>query len=156
MIYMYASRFTEEPSEKEKEEMDTLEAIASGEASEDNDADLAALKSESVTFEWNLGSKEGIRAATDDAIALLRKYNANIPEDDTKAKQKVGPVLLAHKKEKPEDIVAALWKEVGKQVSKEQKEVKDKALEKVTKVDANAGLVGAFKELAELYAKEGT
>lgn len=150
-----ASRFTEEPSEKEKEEMDKLEAIASGEDTEDSNGDLANMKKESASFEWNLSSKDGIRSATEDAIALLKKYNASLPEDETKAKQKVGPVLLAHKREKPEDIVAALWKEVGKKVSKEEKDEKDKALEKTTNVDANAKLVAAFQELSEFYAKEG-
>ena len=135
--------------------MDKLEANASGEGTDDSNGNLASMQAESAGFDWNLSSKEGIRSATDDAIALLKKYNAKLPEDATKAKQKVGPVLLAHKREKPEDIVAALWKEVGKQVTKEEKAEKDKALAKVTKVDANAGLVAAFQELSELYAKEG-
>lgn len=136
--------------------MDKLEAIASGEEVADSNGEVSGLKNESTTLEWNLSSKGGIRSATDDAIALLRKYNANIPEDDTKAKQKVGPLLLAHKNERPEDVVAALWKEFGKQVTKEEQEVKDKALEQVTNVPANAGLLAAFKELSDLYAKEGT
>lgn len=152
----HSSRFTEEPSEDEKEEMDKLEAIASGEDVENSSGDLSKLKSESAALDWNLGSKVGIRSATEDAIALLKKYDANLPEDDAKAKQKVGPLLLAHKNEKPEEIVAALWKEIGKKASEHEKEVKNQALEKVTKVAANTGLVSAFKELSDLYSKEGT
>lgn len=153
---MFSFRFTEEPSEEEKEEMDKLEANASGEGTEDSNGDLANLKNEAAKLEWNLSSKVGIRSATEDAVALLKKYNAKIPEDATKAKQKVGPVLLAHKQEKVEDIFAALWKELGKKVSQEEQAEKDKTFQQVTKVDANAGLVAAFKELSELYAKEGT
>ncbi|GAX18573.1 hypothetical protein FisN_10Hh226 [Fistulifera solaris] len=146
--------FTEEPSEEEKEKMDKLEADATGEGTDDSNGDLAGMKKEAASLEWNLSSKEGIRSATEDAIALLKKYNAKLPEDATKAKQKIGPVILAHKRETPEDIIATLWKEVGKQLSNEEKEQKDKALEKTTKVDANAKLVAAFQELSEYYSKE--
>jgi hypothetical protein len=135
--------------------MDKLEADASGEGTDDSNGDLANMKKESSSFDWHLSSKEGIRSATEDAIALLQKYNAKLPEDATKAKQKIAPVILAHKQESPEEIIAALWKEVGKQMSQEAKERKAKALETTTKVDANAKLVAAFQELSEYYTKEG-
>jgi hypothetical protein len=164
-------RYAVEPSESEKEEMDRLEQDATGEGgvtsrdgSGGGDA-VAALQQAAAKLlatNWTLTSKQGLRAATDDLIKILRSSSSefptvDIPADDVAAKQRIGPLLVRHRDLSAADMIPIIVNEFGFAQDKKEKAAKrEAAVSASLKNPANGPLVAALQELAELYFKEGS
>lgn len=165
--------FTSEPSEAEAEEMDRLDAEAKGEdggagvagagaaATQDSD-DVAQLQTAASTLDWNLTSREGLRAAAKDMVQLLHDHHSvggggktvDLPPDA--AVQKIGQLIAVNKKKTAADLIPIIVSQFGFVQDKQKKaELKQAAIETIVKHPANAALVAAFQELGELYFKSG-
>jgi len=146
-----------EPSEDENEEMDRLDAEATGTGtSETAKQETSLLEQDAAKLDWNLKSKQGIRTATEELMQLLRKHAVDIPADDGQAKQRIGPILAANRDQSPVQVVQAVVKEFGLATEKKAKaEKKQEVVSSMIQNPANAAMLTAFQELADLYYKEG-
>lgn len=139
--------------------MDRITAEAKGEiapaASQD---DLEKLTAKAEEFEWVLTSRDGLKAATKAMVTLLQEHDGektiDLPEDGVQ--QKVGQIIAANRSLSAAEIVPVIIQEFGfvedKQAASEKKEA---AIKTITKTSANAAIVKAFQELADLYFKSG-
>ena len=85
-MYIEKKRFTEEPTEEEKEALDREEAEARGEeftgsggkpGSNDKVIDQYIELSKKVIQTWNLTNRDGLRKAADDIITVLSSTDDN-------------------------------------------------------------------------------
>jgi len=140
--------------------MDRLDAEAKGESEPTAPKDdLEQLTAAAEKFEWNLKSRDGLKAATTAMVTLLQDHDGkkkiDMPADNT-AQQKVGQIIAANRDKSAAEIIPLIIQEFGfvedKQAAAEKKEA---AIATITKHSANAALVKAFQELADLYFKSG-
>lgn len=145
--------------------MDKLIETAKGEgtAVDESDKDVARLiKAASKKIKkWNLSSKDGLRAAAKDLIDVFREEESSgktvdLPEDEADAMRKVGPILLREKSLSVAEMIPIIIKEFGfVQDKKEKAAKKEAAIEGLVKNARNAPVIAAFRELGDLYFKEG-
>ena len=141
--------------------MDRLEEIAKGGGpTEGADEAEHYLKNAVKGLEWNLGSRPGLRAAAQGLVDILKNQlddatKLAIPDDDKELLKKVGAFVTANKDKSAEDLVPHLIEHFGLKHAKAKKlAAKQEAVGKEVHCEANGGLVSAFQELMELYAKE--
>jgi hypothetical protein len=172
MNFMCVCRYTEEPSEEAKAEMDrrTEEAAQNAEAgvgSSDPGAatsvsdDKAKLlkEAEGLAEQWNLGSKKGLQSASESICRILTNYtgkHVDLPQDEKKAKMEVGKIILENKDKTPSEVMEAVIKKFGfAELKAEIEKKREEVVESACKNPSNAALVLAFHELSQLYYKEG-
>jgi Helix-hairpin-helix domain len=161
---LHHDRFTQEPTEQEKEEMDKIEEAAQGGGGSsavdvDNDPAVAALVKKANKLEWQLTSKDGLKKAANDLLNLFQNHKGkhlDLPDDEGAARMKIGTAIAQNRDLSAGDMVKHLVKELGFVEAKAELAMKkETALESAVKEPQNAGIVAAFQELAELYYKEG-
>jgi hypothetical protein len=160
LVHLFC-RYSEEPTEEEKAEMDRLIDEASGkeDSSAANSDDVAKLVKAASKLEWKLGNRKDLKTSTGGMVDLLLEHDGkkvDIPQDRQEAIKKVGPVIVANRELSAPEVIPVIVKEFGFLEDKKQKAAKkESAIEKTTKNLNNSGIVGAFQELSELYFKEG-
>jgi hypothetical protein len=155
------NRYTEEPTDEEKEAMDHMEESAQqgGAVDVESDPDVNKLVNNAAKLTWDLHSKDGMKKAASDLIQLFHNHKGkhlDLPDDAGAARMKVGTALAQHRDLSAGEMVKLLVQEVGFCESKaERSALKEAALESAMREPKNASLVAAFQELAALYFKEG-
>lgn len=147
-----------EPTEQENEEIQRLLDEASGDASAPAEGDVEALQKAASKLEWKLTNKAGLRKAATDLVEVLQNHpkKLDLPDGDDDARKKVGAFIQIHRDKTIDEFIPLVVKEFGFQDDKEAKAAKKgAAIEGVCKCAANASVVAALHELAELYSKEG-
>lgn len=146
----------EQPTEKENEEMDRLDAQARGEGGEAvAEGDLAKFQEQIKSIEWDVDSRTGIRKTAESVVKLLQDFEPKVDLPDEPL-PKVGALIQSNKDKSPEELAKILLDDYGfvetKQAAAEKKEA---AAEEAVQCAANTSLVVAFNELADLYFAEG-
>lgn len=144
--------------------MDRLDAEAKGEepsamaGAADSD-DVSQLKDAAAKLDWILTSREGLRTAAKDMVLLLQEHpgkKVDLPEDPQAQQQKVGQLIAVNKDKSAAELISLIVTQFGFVEDKQKKaDQKQAAIQTIVKNPANASLVAAFQELAELYFKSG-
>jgi hypothetical protein len=152
-------RYSSEPSDKEKEEMQAMIDELTEENTAASEKDVALLQKAASTLEWNLASKTGLKTAVGAVLALLQNHagkTVDLPSEEGQARQKVGQIVAMHRDKTVEEVIPLLVKELGFREDKAAKAAKkEAAVGSVTAHPANGPAIAALKELGELYFKEG-
>lgn len=164
-------RYTEEPTEEQKAEMDRLAeeatqnaeagggSLDAGAASAVSDDKAQLVKEAEGLAEWSLASKKGLQAASEAICRILKNYttkHVDLPQDDKRAKMEVGKIILENKDKTSGEIMEAVIKKFGfAEVKAEIEKKRGEVVEHACKNVKNAPLVMAFHELSQLYYKEG-
>ena len=133
--------------------MEQQEARAKGEDVDTKveSKEVEAILSEAAKIDWDISSRAAIRDSVKALAEILVKHGLDDP-----SQEKVGGVVSANREQSLDTIVKECVKQFGYAAQKAKKAAKKKEnTEKAVKCKANANIVGAFKELAELYAKTG-
>jgi Helix-hairpin-helix domain len=174
---------TVEPTEEEKEEMDRIDTEAKnggpvattkksrsgikGEDDDDDEDDLAKLQRAAAALTWNLASREGLRTAAADMLALLQNHagprTIDLPVDDDHPDTvaitvlpKIGQAIATNRTLTAAEIVPLLIEQFGFKEDKQRKaSMKQAALATIVACPENSALVSAFVELSDLYFKTG-
>ena len=152
--------YEDEPTEAQKEEMDRLEEQASSTNQANPEAVDLVVRNVSqrmtTTTSWKLDSKASLRETVSNLVQILQDSGVSLPSDPTDASRKIGSMLIPIKHLPKEEIVKQLVQDLGFAQQKEaQAEQQKEAAKQAMACPANAAVVAAFQELAELYFKEG-
>jgi len=155
-----ANRYSEEPNDKQKAEMEQMiEDAAGGPKAGSHDDDIETLRKAASALEWKLTGKAGIKKAVGDLLEVLQAHtNAlDLPEDPKEARSKLGSIIQMHRDKSVEEIIPLIVEELGFKGDKISKAAKkEAAVENICKNPKNAQIVSVIQELSELYFKEGT
>jgi hypothetical protein len=134
---------------KGKEDPDALAA----------DPDVVKLVKAANELEWKLDNRKDVKASTGGMVDLLLSHDGkkvDIPQDRQDAIKAVGPLIVANKEKSASEVIPVIIKAFGFLEEKKKKAAKKEAAIGVMVVNpANASIVAALAELAELYFKEG-
>lgn len=133
--------------------MDKQEADAKGQdTGPDIDSkELGTIQTEAAKIDWDLSSRPTIRASADALTELLVQHGLDNPTT-----KEVGKMISNNRQESLSTIVDMCVKHFGYAEQKAAKAAKKQEHTKnAVKCEANANIVAAFRELAELYAKTG-
>jgi hypothetical protein len=152
--------YTTKPSEADEEEMDRLVDIVKGEIeSEENDEHVAALVKAAEGIEWNIGTAAGIKKGTKAMVKIIHNYDVktvDILPDFDEAVRQVGPMIAGSRDLSAKEILKAILKDFGWKEDKETKAASKIAVQAdMIGCSTNAPVVDAFRELGDLYRKDG-
>jgi hypothetical protein len=153
--------FTEQPTEEEVEEMNRIEAEATGEEIEgkphDEDSDLGRLIKSANDIKLDFSNKATTQATTAKVVQLLQENGKlDLPDDERKLRMDVGQLLVANKGVALTEILTKLVKQFGWVDIKAAKAKKqEEAAGSSCAVAANAPLLMVMKELSDCYYREG-
>lgn len=147
--------YAEEPSEEQVAAMKAVtkqhEALLDGGGSDAVPSDLAAAAA-ALEPRWDPSQRKECAQAMVDLCGT----RVDLPQDDKKARMAVGKLLLSRPAATCAEMLAMVVQEFGVASAKEGVKAKQKdALADSCAVAANAGIVMAFKELGDLYFKDG-
>lgn len=162
--------YEKEPTEEQARAMDDLieqYKEASGapvitKSSKDDDTDLKTLIKSASKIDWELTSKQGIKSAVTGLECIfadkenVTKKRLDLPKDPKQARMKILETVNMNRDKTAEEMIAILIQEIGwAEVKAAQMAKKTAALAHSIQCEANAPIVAALQELAELYYKEG-
>ncbi|KAL7570144.1 hypothetical protein ACA910_019983 [Epithemia clementina (nom. ined.)] len=158
-----------EPTEEEAQAMDDLieqykdaegvPATMNGKGKEDQDA--KKLIKAVAKINWDLTNNQGIKSVVNVLYEILSdKENSSkkldLPDDPKQAKMKILETVNMNRDKSAEEMIPILIQEFGWAEAKLAKKAKKQAaLVDAVACEANAAIVAALQELAELYFKEG-
>lgn len=151
--------YFEEPSEEQAEEIKEItekyKANADGGAVDSGDipADVLAAVKEA---EWpDTSTMDGKKDAANLMVKLCSD-SIDIPDDEKKARQGIGKIIVNNPDASATDILELVVKEYGIKELKAAASANQKgALESSCACPANAPIVQVFQELKDIYFKEG-
>ncbi|KAG7355069.1 helix-hairpin-helix domain containing protein [Nitzschia inconspicua] len=150
--------FLEEPSEEEKEAMETERAKIRGEQEgdlkyEDNQTAMELLN-QAAGMKIDLQNKDGIQKAANAFLDLV-KGKVDLPENRN-SKMEVGRLMMSNNDKTPKEIMMAIFDKYGFVEAKaENAKTKVAAVQASCANPANAALILAFRECSGYYMKEG-
>lgn len=125
------------------------------------EADTSKLPGDLVqavnNIEWDLSSKQNIKKVTTAMVELCASETSPIdfPSALAKGKMEVGKMILEHKNESASVVLNLIVAKYGlKEKNAKNAKRRTEQVEAAMTVGANAGIVEAFNELAELYFAE--
>lgn len=151
--------YFEEPSEEQMEELkaaiEKQKAAAGGEAATTFDIPAEVLES-AKKLEWpDTSTMDGKKAAAKLMVELCTDV-IDIPEDAKKASMGIGKIIVNNPGTSAIEILELVLKEYGiKELKQAASEKQKDAFETSCACPANAPIVQVFKELGDLYFKEG-
>lgn len=152
--------YFEEPSEEEAEAIKGItekhKANAGGATASSDDIPAEVVEA-AKKLEWpDTSTNEGKKAAADLMVKLCSDA-IDIPDDEKKAKMGVGKIILSNPDAtSATEILELIVKEYGVKELKQAASANQKgALESSCACPANAAIAQVFKELSEIYFKEG-
>jgi hypothetical protein len=154
----YKPWFIQELTDEEEALMD--EQMTVGKES-NGEADTSKLPGDLVqavnNIEWDLSSKQNIKKVTTAMVELCASETSPIdfPSALAKGKMEVGKMILEHKNESASVVLNLIVAKYGlKEKNAKNAKRRTEQVEAAMTVGANAGIVEAFNELAELYFAE--
>jgi len=157
-VQRYKPWFIQELTDEEEALMD--EQMTVGKES-NGEADTSKLPGDLVqavnNIEWDLSSKQNIKKVTTAMVELCASETSPIdfPSALAKGKMEVGKMILEHKNESASVVLNLIVAKYGlKEKNAKNAKRRTEQVEAAMTVGANAGIVEAFNELAELYFAE--
>ena len=151
--------YIEQPTEEQMKEIEATteqhKENAGGGAAKSADIPIELIEA-IKKLEWpDTSSMEGKKAAAELMVDLCTD-TIDIPEDTKKAKMGIGKIIVNNPDASATEILELIVKDYGIKNLKEAASANQRdALEATCACPANAPIVQVFKELGELYFKEG-
>lgn len=151
---------TIEPSDAEKEEMETAIEEAKNPTSVQNE-NTKGIKKKLIkaveNIQWDLESKSGMQKAASGMLEVFSETACiDLPDDTRKARMGIGKLIVANKRMSVLEVLDLVIEQYGfKEMNEEVSKKKTEAIGSACLNKANTNALEALLELGGMYLKEG-